>query len=483
MQTQASGIVLFVSAAVFALAGILFPSLPFALMCPVLLGVLIYARSKFMGEVQETELIVNRSTHDEVPFAGQPIALSVEILNAGPAPIRCVLEDVIPEDCEVAAGSNRYSGLIPARSQTTISYTLVPHKRKVYTFEGLRLEMRDEYGLFSHTSSVEDGTKIAVHTSKRSLQAARRIAGREHLEHSGKSRHLAAVMHDLEFDRLRDYLPGDRPRDIDWKLLSRLDKLFTKVYTKEGAIQTMIFVDCSRSMRTAGSGITKLDHSVDLCLQLSRVLLSSHHAAGVALIDEVTVIDQLRPSLIRHQFERIIQMLRNAPSTVPGNVHESIDTQPMADAPDGLTANGNTEEAAQMEKFLSAVRDIGVRTSKRSKGVGLDEVIWKLLTGAKDQKQMIIVISDLISSRDAVLASAKLCQKKGSQMLVLHIYDDWYERSETPLEVGEAERMYGNLLNYLDVEVKLRKMGASYVKVGPADATASIVRTIRWGKA
>ena len=474
---------MFVSAAVFALAGVLFPSLPFALMCPVLLGVLIYARAKFMGEVRATELIINRSTHDEVPFTGQPIALSVDVLNAGPAPVRCELEDVVPEDCEVAAGSNRYSGTIPAQSQTTISYTLIPQKRKVYTFPGLRLERRDEYGLFSHTSSVEDGTKVAVHTSKESLQTARRIAGREHLEYSGQARYLAAVMHDLEFDSLRNYLPGDKPRDIDWKLLSRLDELFTKVYVREGAIQTMIFVDCSRSMRAAGSRLSKIDHSIDLCLQLSRVLLSSYHAAGVALIDEVAVIDQLRPSLVRHQFERIIEMLRNAPSTMPGAARESMDIPSVTHAQNGKTADDTAEEAEQMEKFLSAVKALGVRSSKRSKGLGLDDVIRKLLTGTRDQKQMVIVITDLISSRDAVLAGAKLCQRKGSQMLVLHMYDDWYEMSEAPLDVRETERMYGNLMNFLNVEVRLRKMGASYVRIGPADATASIVRTIRWGKA
>lgn len=474
---------MFVSAAVFALAGILFPSLPFALMCPVLLGVLIYARARFMGEIRATELIINRSPHDEVPFAGQPMALTVEILNAGPAPVRCDLEDVLPEDCELAAGTNRYSGTIPAQSQMTLSYTVIPQKRRLYIFEGLRLDMRDEFGLFSHATSVADGTRITVHTSKESLQTARRIAGREHLEYSGQAHHLAAVMYDLEFDSLRDYLPGDKPRDIHWKLLSRLDELFTKVYTKEGAIQTMIFVDCSRSMRAAGDGLSKIDHSIDLCLQLSRVLLSSYHAAGVALIDEVAVIEQLRPSLVRHQFERIIEMLRNAPSTIQSPEHEPLDIPSVTQTPNGRPVSDAPEEAAQREKFLSAVKALGVRTSKRARGVGLDDVIKKQLTGARDQKQMIIVITDLISSRDAVLAGARLCQRKGSQMLVLHMYDDWYEKTEGGVDVPEAERMYGNLMNFLEVEVRLRKMGASYVRIGPADATASIVRTIRWGKA
>ncbi len=482
MQTQASGVVLFVSAAVFALAGILFPSLAFALMCPVLVGVLIYARAKFIGEVRATEIIINRSSHDEVPFAGQPMALTVEILNAGPAPVRCDLEDVLPEDCELAAGTNRYSGTIPAQSQMVLSYTVVPQKRKLYIFDGLRLDMRDEFGLFSHSTTVEDGTKITVHTSKESLQTARRIAGREHLEYSGQARHLSAVMYDLEFDSLRDYLPGDKPRDIDWKLLARLDELFTKVYTKEGAIQTMIFVDCSRSMRASGDGLSKIDHSIDLCLQLSRVLLSSYHAAGVALIDEVSVIEQLRPSLVRHQFERIIEILRNAPSTMAQPEHEPVEVPSVAPAANGEQAVEGPEAAAQRERFLSTVKALGVRTSKRSRGVGMDDVIRKLLT-ARDQKQMVIVITDLISSRDAVLASARLCQRRGSQMLVLHMYDDWYEKTDGGVDVPEAERMYGNLMKYLEVEARLRKMGASYVRIGPADATASIVRTIRWGKA
>jgi hypothetical protein len=64
-------------------------------------------------------------------------------------------------------------------------------------------------------------------------------------------------------------------------------------------------------------------------------------------------------------------------------------------------------------------------------------------------------------------------------MVVLHIYDDWYSASGRELGVPEAERLYGDILDSVKVEGALRGLGASYLRVGPADTTAGIVRSLR----
>ena len=488
MQTQPLATLLIVFSMTLAVAGVLFQSMSFILLCCVFSAAMVYARGKFIGEIRGTDMQVTRVCGEELPFAGQPIAMDVKILNAGPTAIRGSLEDEIPDDCLMAAGTNKFSGVVPPRSQLTISYSVIPLRRKTYVFPGLRMETEDEYGLFRHRSMVEEKTSVSVHTSKESLDRARRLAGKEHLEYAGLSRHLAMVMYDLEFDKIREYMAGDRSRDIHWKLLSRMGRLFTRVYTREGVIQTMMFVDCSSSMRRVGSGLGKMDHSIDLCMQISKVLLSNFHATGVCLLDELSVISQAPPSLGRRQFDKIVESLRMVPPLISAEASEVRVEQPKEvekETPElpGLPA-ARAEESVDdsADKFLSVVRSLGSKTAERSRGVGLDGVVRNLLSRKASRKLMMIVITDMASSRDAVLASARFAGRKGSKMLVIHLCDDWYELREEPLDVPDVERQYENLMRDVELEGKLRKAGASYIRIGPADTTAGIVRAMRWGR-
>ena len=352
---------------------------------------------------------------------------------------------------------------------------------------------------------MEDGTEFSVHTTRESMERARKLASREHLEYSGLSRHLAMVMYDLEFDNIREYLPGDRSRDIHWKLMSKLGEMYTKVYTREGIIQTMVFVDCSSSMRVVGDGMNKMDHAIDLCMQISKVLLSSFHATGVCLLDEVSVISQVPPSHGRRQFDRIVESLRKVPPAISVEEVSGHGTAGEDEAVRGAEPEAVPEEASEVEPeenphvppvghsgsetgevesdFMSLVRSLGSKSLDRSKGVGFDGVIRNLLTKKAGKKLMTIVITDMRSSRDAVVAGARFCGRKGSKMLVLHLCDDWYEDAKAPLDVAEVERLYGNLQEHIGLEGKLRRTGSAYLRIGPADTTASIVRSMRWGRA
>jgi len=53
-----------------------------------------------------------------------------------------------------------------------------------------------------------------------------------------------------EFDAHRPYVPGDDPRDIDWTLFARLDRLFVKSMLREEEGSFHLLVDASASMRT-----------------------------------------------------------------------------------------------------------------------------------------------------------------------------------------------------------------------------------------
>src|SRR4030065_559905 len=154
-------------------------------------------------------------------------------------------------------------------------------------------------------------------------------------------------------------------------------------------------MDCGRSMRISGHGASKIDHAVDLSMQLSNVLIGNYHPTGIAIFDEVSIIDKSDPALGKHQFENIVRVLRKAPETIrptPGKEEEAENTA-AAHAPPSLSRAISRENG---EGCLTAVASI---KRQRSKTVSVDGIIKSTVAKGKGQERLFIVTSHLVSSK------------------------------------------------------------------------------------
>ena len=467
----------------FALVGILTSNLSWTLVAMAFAAVFVYARERFVREIEDTNLDIRRSVLEDLAFTAEPTSVNVEVLNKDPVAIRGTFEDILPEECDILGGSNSIETVLPSRSLMNRSYSLVPRTRGKHMIPGMRIERQDVFGLLEEVQTIEKGTLISAHTRKESLDAARKIAGKEHLEFSGMARNPSIVLRELEFDGIRDYIPGDRARDIHWKLLPKVGKLMTKTYKKEGSLQTMVFVDCGRSMRLGSYKVAKIDHALDLSMQLSNVLLSSFHPAGLATFDEMRVLDKVSPALGRHQFEKIVRILRNMPKAVKVGEEALREGPGTTEVREPARRTAPLGAPGQGSEFLSTLERLSRGGSSVSLGMGLEGAIKDVLAKSKGQEMLFIVISDLISARDAVLTGAKICRRAGSRILVMHTYDGWYQKGDEALDMKIMEGLYSDLEESLKLEGALRGLGSQYIRIGPTDTTAGIVRAIRRGKA
>src|SRR5262245_8109222 len=71
----------------------------------------------------------------------------------------------------------------------------------------------------------------------------------------------------LEFADYRHYTPGDDLRYIDWKLYSRTDRVYIKLFQEEEELYTSLFLDLSASMAGV-AGDEKYETARDLTLAL-----------------------------------------------------------------------------------------------------------------------------------------------------------------------------------------------------------------------
>ena len=81
----------------------------------------------------------------------------------------------------------------------------------------------------------------------------------------------------LEFADYRHYTLGDDLRYIDWKLYSRTDRVYIKLFQEEEELYTSLFLDLSASMAYP-AGSEKYEAARDLTLALAYVVLANDDA-------------------------------------------------------------------------------------------------------------------------------------------------------------------------------------------------------------
>lgn len=83
----------------------------------------------------------------------------------------------------------------------------------------------------------------------RSRLAGLRLGARRALGGQGMGMHRSRNRGSgLEFAQYRGYEPGDEPRQIDWKLYARSDRLFVREAERESPVTVWILLDASASM-------------------------------------------------------------------------------------------------------------------------------------------------------------------------------------------------------------------------------------------
>ena len=91
----------------------------------------------------------------------------------------------------------------------------------------------------------------------------------------------------VEFAEHRQYMPGDEPRHIDWKIFGRTDRFYIKQFEEETNLKAYIILDASRSMAFSSAGkISKLEYASYLSAALSYLMIQQRDAVGLTVYDE-----------------------------------------------------------------------------------------------------------------------------------------------------------------------------------------------------
>jgi len=90
----------------------------------------------------------------------------------------------------------------------------------------------------------------------------------------------------VEFTEYRQYVPGDDPRYVDWRVYARSDRYYIKKFEDETNLRCHLLVDQSRSMTFGSGDWTKADYAHTLAATLAYFLFQQGDAVGLLSFDE-----------------------------------------------------------------------------------------------------------------------------------------------------------------------------------------------------
>ncbi|SFG72618.1 Uncharacterized conserved protein, DUF58 family, contains vWF domain [Halopelagius inordinatus] len=231
---------------------------------------LLARQSRFDRRTRRTmnDLSVSQTSSRERVVKDEPFAVTVEAALDRPSPldveIRCdpaVSVSGVSDDerrCELSRGERS------ATTTMTASGTVAGR----VTFGRPEIRLTDPSGLFS--KSLVAGEPVEVHIEPRTPRQLHVGAGGEQLTIGYGERDTIHIGSGQESTGVREYVPGDEMRHIDWKATARLNHPHVREYEQQTPRRTALLVDHRASMGVGRPGERKLDYARDLALLLLR---------------------------------------------------------------------------------------------------------------------------------------------------------------------------------------------------------------------
>jgi uncharacterized protein (DUF58 family) len=219
------------------------------------------------------------------------IELLVRNNSARPAVLR--LAPDLP--AEMRAHSEEIVVAVPAKSEwSRLPWTCAPERRGRYPLESVYVGRSSALGLWLVRTELAVKCEIRVYPN---LASERKSLAALFLRRGSLGLHVQRQLgKGRDFEKLREYVPGDSFEDIYWKATARRARPVTKVFQIERTQEVYVVVDASRlSQRASGSAAeTMLERYVTAALVLG--LAAEQQGDRFGLITFTDKVDAFIPA-------------------------------------------------------------------------------------------------------------------------------------------------------------------------------------------
>jgi uncharacterized protein (DUF58 family) len=198
-------------------------------------------------------------------------------------PVRVALFDAFPSalDAELSAVPIE----LPARDERLVHVPAVAERRGRLRFGAVGMRATTSLGLLTGVMIVDQDGESVVVPSLSNVRRFRLLAIQNRLSDAGV-RALKQRGEGTSFAGLRDYVPGDDPRLLDWKATARHRRLITREQTIERSQTVISLVDCGRAMTQLAGRYSRFEHVLSAALVLGDVAATSGDRVGLVAFDD-----------------------------------------------------------------------------------------------------------------------------------------------------------------------------------------------------
>ncbi len=191
--------------------------------------------------------------------------------------------------------------------ETTVAYHVRPSRRGDYTFGDLYLRWSAPLGLVRRQARYPAASPVRVYPNLADVRAYDLVVRRNRIWELGlrPARVLGAGS---DFERLRDYVPDDEYRRINWKATARRGKPISAEYQTERSQNLVALLDIGRMMRSPVGDVDKLDYAINAVLLLAYVATRKGDRVGLLAFADRPVL-WLAPRAGKGQFYRMLEAL------------------------------------------------------------------------------------------------------------------------------------------------------------------------------
>ncbi|MEN8242339.1 MAG: DUF58 domain-containing protein [Chloroflexota bacterium] len=263
---------------------------------------MLYLDWRLAEDVQRFEVL---RIHDTKLSLGANNAIKLSVRNRGRRRTALQVQDEPP--VEFFVSERILSGEVNPRQTWQDSYQVVPNKRGDFQFGDVNLRWQGPFGLIIRQGKADAQSKVKVYPNLLGIRQYDLVLRRNRLQEMGL-RHSRQFGEGTEFERLREYLPDDPYRKIDWKATARKARPITVEYQTDRSQNLMVLLDIGRMSQSPVDKIAKLDYVINTALLLAYVAIGKGDKVGLmTFADEIGVY--LSPQQGKGQFYRILETL------------------------------------------------------------------------------------------------------------------------------------------------------------------------------
>ena len=241
--------------------------------------------------IQLQSIVAMRKLSSARVFEDGEIDVVLRIQNRSSLSKVLEIRDRVPEVMRIKKGANYVLMDLGGRKETEISYTIEAPIRGFYTIGPVCVRVQDAFGLFHNEREINLYDDFLVFPKMEDIKDAliksrvpKIFTGAVNIRNPGEG---------SNFYNLREYIPGDPMKKVNWKAWARSGKMMVNEYERDAVSDIILIIDSRAVSETGPVSRNSLVYSTRAAASLAQYFLSRRDSVGlVTYSDEIVSVDR-----------------------------------------------------------------------------------------------------------------------------------------------------------------------------------------------